>query len=947
MSEPNDAQRRLIRGTEGIYLVDAGPGTGKTFALTRRYVEIVDQPGVAPEDVLLVTFTRNAASEMKERVVTRSSYGMRALRDAPIQTFHSRAHDVLLEHGFDAPTHLGIDDRITRGTRVVEDDLIERAEFGTFLDRFTDDHPEYADLYRVIDAPGSLLGLLNELLAKGVFPTADGWYRDGEKHLDGDFEAFRSLFDDANRPRNDGNKQSELRAQLSGFGREKCYLPDAPSEFELRGDGKVIPDAWAAEAFREDRAHLTALVHDVYFGYVEYALSRNYLTFGMLQAFAYVMLCEDHALREALSFEYVMVDEFQDTSEIQFKLALLACGSDNLCVVGDWKQSIYGFQYAAVENIQSFEARLDRFTAELNADADRVSFEERSVERIELVENYRSTQTLLNLAEAGLVVPATGGDDVDAGAILDDVVSLHSNKDHEHTRIEAVRHEDEPEVLLTKIQSIVDNDDYTIEDDGERRTPELGDIAVLTRTKDFGRELLHTAEAHEVPMAYEGGIELFRTDQAKLVLAWLRILQGDNERGWATVLERAGYALDEIERLLDRDAYPEAMRVFKAELEALETVGSVAEQVLSRYGYDGTYADEVVETLQDAHDATTMTRGDLIRFIERGIAEGATREVSAPAGSNAVTVQTIHAAKGLEYPIVVLANMNRYKFPPSRGGNPVISFDDPVGLRQRAIFDDAHGHPHVYHNWRADVLRKCLPTEYDEERRLLYVAMTRAEHHLVFTAGERPNEFIKELPVEVVELEPAVEGGGRGETVQTTLDISIPLPEGPVGWNPHDLMTDDVFAETPEGRGTAFGVQVHEFAEAYARGASVEPSNADEEHVREFIDGLDGRLSVETEAYLPLQVDGDGVTLSGVVDLVHETEAGIWIYDFKTDQGHHAVPEYRKQLSVYYHVLAAQHPDTPVTAALFFTEDGDVVEIDPMSEGELTDLIRSVRSGAE
>jgi superfamily I DNA/RNA helicase len=943
MSEPNPAQRELIEGTEGLYLVDAGAGTGKTFALTRRYVEIVDQPGVEPEDVLLVTFTRNAASEMKERVVARSGYGMRELRDAPIQTFHSRAHDVLLEHGFDAPTHLGIDDRITQGTGVLDNELIEGEEFRAFFDRFADDHPEYDDLYRVIDAPGSLLGLINELLAKGVFPTAEGWYRDGERHLDGDFEAFRALFEAANRPRNDGDKQSELRASLSGFGREDCYLPDAPSENALRGDGKAIPDEWAPEVFFEDREHLQAFVHDVYFGYLKYALSRNYLTFGMLQGFAFVLLCEDHALREALSFEYVMVDEFQDTSEIQFKLALLASGSDNLCAVGDWKQSIYGFQYAAVENIQDFEARLDRFAGELNTDAERVAFEDWSVERIELEENYRSTQALLDFAEQGLLVPAKGNDEVDVDAVREEIVSLNSNKDHENSRIEAVRHEDEPQALLTKVQSIVGNDDYAIADDGELRSPELGDIAVLTRTKDFGRELLHTAQEYGVPMAYEGGIELFRTDQMKLVLAWLRVLESDGERGWATVLERAGYTLDEIDWLLEHDPYPEDMRVFRAELEALETVGGVAEQVLARYGYDGTYADVVIETLQDAHDVTTMTRGDLIRFIERGIEEGATQEVSAPAGSNAVTVQTIHAAKGLEYPIVVLANMNRYKFPPSGGGASAISFDEPVGLRQRDVFDDAHGYPHVYDNWRADVVGKCLPTGYDEERRLLYVAMTRAEHHLVFTAGDEPNTFLEELPVEIEELEPDVEAVGPGETVQTRLDISVPLPEGPVGWNPHDLMAKDVFAETPEGMGTEFGVQVHEFAEAYARGEDVEPSNADEEHVKELIDSLDGTLHVETKATLPLEANGDEVAISGIVDLVTVGSDRIKLFDFKTDRGRHAEAEYRKQLSVYWHVLDQSFPNQAVTASLFYTAESETVQIDPISVKEIAGLMAERR----
>jgi len=112
MTEPNDQQQDLIDSTQGIHVVDAG-GTGKTFTVTRRYAEIVDQDDVEPEDVLLVTFTNNAATEMRERIVANCEYGMRELADAPIQTFHSLCHDILMEHGFEAPTLLGIDDRIT------------------------------------------------------------------------------------------------------------------------------------------------------------------------------------------------------------------------------------------------------------------------------------------------------------------------------------------------------------------------------------------------------------------------------------------------------------------------------------------------------------------------------------------------------------------------------------------------------------------------------------------------------------------------------------------------------------------------------------------------------------------------------------------------------------------------------------------------------------------
>ena len=980
MTAPNDQQQALIDSTDGIHVVDAGAGTGKTFTITRRYARIVDQTGVEPEDVVLATFTNNAATEMKDRIVSHCDYGMRELSDAPIQTFHSLCHDVLVEHGFRAPTLLGIDDRITGSTRVLEDENVEKQLFREFVRRFSDDHPEYDDFFRAVEEPVELLGLINQLAAKGVFPAADGWYRNGERHLDGDYEAFEELFEEMNEPRNGGSKQSRLRSRLGGYGGDKCYLPGAPEKTAVRGQGaKQVPPDVARRAFEEDREGLKSFVHDVYHEYLAFALSRNYLNFGFLQLFAFVLLCEDHRLREDVAFEYVMVDEFQDSSEIQFKLALLLAGTNNVCVVGDWKQSIYSFQYAAVENITEFGSRLDRFTGELNDDHERVSWPSGPVTRVELVENYRSTQSILDFSERSLVTPATGSDEVDAEAVRDRVVSLSANAEHENSRIEAIQHENEHEAVLTKIQEIVGNEAYQVEEDGELRLPEYSDVAVLTRTRDFGRELLSAAEECGLPVAYEGGIELFRSDPAKLLLAWLRVLESDAERGWAVVLEEAGYTLDEVEHVLDHEEYPSNMRAFEAELAAMETVGGVARRTFSRYGYDGAYADVLLTTIQSVHSATTLTRGDLIRFIERGIDDGSTHEVLASAGVDSVTVQTIHAAKGLEHPIVVLANMNSRRFPPAGGNSSPLTFDDPVGLRQRKVYADDHGHPHVHDNWRTDVLGSCLPRGYDEERRLLYVAMTRAESHLVFSAGEHPNTFLEELPVDVDTLVPDLRKDGASETKQANLQISIPTPEGPVGQSPHSLMRDDVFEDVTGGRGTDFGTRTHEFAERCALGESVESANDDEANVEAFIDSLGGDLRVEEDAYLPLVVDseapevprnggggtvdsetpeasrnggggtadGERVTISGIVDLVHIRPEAVEIIDFKTDLGRHGEAEYRKQLSVYYHVLDEWFPDRAVTAGIFYTAEGTRVDVDPLSKPELVDITRGVLEGED
>jgi superfamily I DNA/RNA helicase len=942
--EPNPAQRDLIESTEGLYLVDAGAGTGKTFTVTRRYANVVEREGIDPDDVLLVTFTNNAAEEMRERIVRHSEYGVRELADAPIRTFHALSHDLLDEHGHDAPTHLGLDETITGSTRLIEDDVVERALFREFLGQFVDAHPEHEEFFAALSEPAELLDLVRELSAKGVVPDADGWYRDGESHLDGDLEAFEALFADLNEPRNGGRKQSRLRSKLYRYGENETYLPEAPEKREIRGDGKRVPEAVAERAFVEDRTELKAFVHDVFHAYLAFALRRNYLNFGFLQLFAFVLLCEDGDLRERLGYEYVMVDEFQDSSTIQFKLTLLLAGTNNLCVVGDWKQSIYGFQYADVDNIREFDERLDRFAAELNRDAERVAFPTSPVEEKRLTRNYRSTQSILDFSTHALTARATKRESLDAEAIEEAVTPLTADTDRDDGRIEALTSEDEHEAILERIDAIVGNDAYAVEgDDGGYRPPEYGDVAVLTRTRDFGRDLLETADGYGLPMAYEGGIEVFRTDAAKLLLAWLRILERDADRGWALVLEEAGYTIDEARAVLDREAYPEAMVAFREALRGMETVGGVARRVFDRYGRDGPAADVVLETVQSVHGSTTFTRGELIRFVEEAIADGSTHEVDAGSGTNAVTVQTIHATKGLEYPIVILANMNAGRFPSTGGGGSDLTYADPIGLRRRTVYSEAaHGVPHVYDDWRTDVLTACLPRDYDEERRLLYVAITRAERHLVFTGGADPNAFLASLPVDVETVDPDLSAVEPEADERSTFAVDVPEPDGPARYSPHAFIDDAVFEGNVGGRGTAYGSAVHEFAERYVRDGPVEgpePDGRDESNVKALIDSLDGEKRAEIDAFLPLTVAGERVTVGGVIDLLHLTADRAEVVDYKTDLTRRAESEYRKQLSVYYHVVDGVYPDRSVSASIFYTHDGERRAIDPLSEAELRDLV--------
>jgi ATP-dependent exoDNAse (exonuclease V) beta subunit len=385
------------------------------------------------------------------------------------------------------------------------------------------------------------------------------------------------------------------------------------------------------------------------------------------------------------------------------------------------------------------------------------------------------------------------------------------------------------------------------------------------------------------------------------------------------------------------------MTAFRDRLDAAATHGGVARRVFERYGYSGPRADVLLHTIESVREATTLTRGGLIRFIAEGIETGSTHEVNTSAGENSVTVQTIHATKGLEHPIVIAANMNSGRFPPGGGGGGTITYNDVTGLRQRKCYGEAHGQPFIYDNWQADVLTKCIPRDYDEERRLLYVAITRAENHVVFTAGEDPNRFLDELPVEVEpgvsEVPPTTVDAESG----TVLSVAPPAHAGPRQHSPHSLMDETVYEGVEEGKGTAFGTAVHDFAEAYVRGEDVHPRNDDERHVQSLIDSLSGELRAEEDAYLPLDTDGGRVTLYGVIDLLHVTPEAVDIIDYKTDRGRHAEAEYRKQLSVYYHVLDELYPDRAIRLTLLYTATATEVSLDPLPKSKLIDAIDQLR----
>ncbi|MDY6788973.1 MAG: ATP-dependent DNA helicase, partial [Candidatus Nanohaloarchaea archaeon] len=737
-------------------------------------------------------------------------------------------------------------------------------------------------------------------------------------------------------------KHSRLSSKAYGKMRKLNLPEEAPDRKELR-DGKQIAREYAEEAFHEDREELIDFVHDVYLGYVEYCLGRNYLNFSFVLMFAFALLCENHELRERLSFDYVMIDEFQDTNEIQLKIGMLLCKGGNMAVVGDWKQSIYSFQYTSVDNILEFGDRLGRFKEDLNSDVERIDYkiDPGKITDIEFVENYRSTQEILDKAENSLVMPGTdkpeNDESLDRKEVKDMIVSLKSNNDFPG-EVGKFSAEEEAEAVLSKMQELVDNPKYQVEDEESRRegsTREIGysDIAVLTRTQSFALELQKLARDKKIPVAYEGGVRLFQTQPAILLLAWLRILNWEHSRkGWSVVLERADYTLDEVQKMLEKEGYPEDMLRFREELDGEENIAAVARRVFNRYGISNGFSDKVIQVLQSVLETSYMNMGELISFMEDNIEEGETYEVDNSTDRDMATVQTIHSAKGLEYPVVFVSDVNDHRFPSRQGNSSKIAYRDPVGIRQKQVYRD-EPFPYSYHNWTNSILTYCVENRgYDEERRLFYVAMTRAENYLYITATQGKESPFYKIGLEELEVEDTeIEEEPEKDIDRNVLHAPGPRTRAPLKLAVHSIMdTEDRDTKSSEGRGLEFGTKVHLFAENYIKGRPCTPESRDERNVKRFIDNLEGEKRSEVSVLLPLQTPQRRFTLSGTIDLLHITEDKVQIVDFKTDRDRALEEEYRKQLSVYYHALAGieRFEDKEISMEILYTEKGDLVSFD-------------------
>lgn len=586
----NPDQQLAVKHFKGPALVLAGAGSGKTRVLTTRAAWLIQEHGVQPEQILLVTFTNKAAQEMNHRVEVLTGSRL------PFSgTFHSLCAKILRRDGH----HLNLDNNF-----VIYD---------------SDDQ----------------LALLKQIYKK-----------------------FGYSIKDIN-PK--GVKAEISNAKNSMVG---------PEEYQNVATGQ----------YQEKVAQI----------YLQYnaALKRNQaVDFDDLLLLVVKLLKHIPPVREKYQrqFEFVMVDEYQDTNTVQYQLTtLLAAPQNNLFVVGDFAQSIYAWRGADYKNMKLLSE----------------DFPEMATYRLE--QNYRSTQTILDAATH--VISKT-----DAHPILNLwTENVENNPLH---LIEVASSDEEAQVVMQRIAKQLSSD-YS-----------YNDIVILYRTNAQSRSFEEAAIRFGIPYKLVGGFKFYERKEIKDVLAYLRVALNPED----TVSYQRGEKLGKtvFKKFLD----------WQTQLQSAATIDSphqLISQILTITEYkkkldigdpeDAARLENIEELLNVAsqfQDVSTFLE-NIALVQDNYLIDVDENAVAKPA----ITMMSLHSAKGLEFPVVFMVGMEEGLLPHSR-----------------ALFSK---------------------DEMEEERRLCYVGITRAKEQLIFTharqrwqygssSSSARSRFIQDIPKEIIE----------------------------------------------------------------------------------------------------------------------------------------------------------------------------------------------------
>ena len=677
----NSEQKSAVSCVDGPVLIVAGAGSGKTRVLTSRIAYILEQ-GCDPSAVLALTFTKKAATEMKERIAL--MVGERKARRLYMGTFHS--------------------------------------VFIKFLKEFAESlgYPKTFTIYDTGDSVSAIKTCLKEL-------------------------------------------------QLD----EKVYKPnDVLGRISMAKNNLVTPAAYRrnANAIQNDASAKKPRIVDIYDLYAYKCKQAGVLDFDDILLNMNIMLRDNPAALESIAgrFKYIMVDEYQDTNFAQYLiLKKLSETHKNLCVVGDDSQSIYAFRGAKIENILNFKK----------------DYPQHHIFRLE--QNYRSTQVIVNAANSVIAKNS---------ARIPKECYSRGEEGEKIRLIQAYTEQEEAVLVASSIVSRIQSD-----------KAEYQDFAILYRTNAQSRALEEALRKRNLPYMIYSGNSFFERAEVKDVMAYFKLAVNVNDdesfkrvvnkpaRGIGdtsmtaltaaatehkTSLFKAAFA-DDLEKfglkapavkkirefceMMDKlavrahkdDAYAVASAIamesgifmlYKsdASIEGQARAANVEELLNGVKTYVEEKQNEIFEEMQaegQVAEGVELAASDLpavllIDYLENVSLLSAV-DVDEEDSMNKICMMTVHSSKGLEYPYVYVVGMEENIFP--SGG--FLSSENEI----------------------------------EEERRLFYVAMTRAKKNLQLSFAQTrmrhgkhesnsPSRFIKEIDREYIQN-------------PLSLDMETPEPE--------------------------------------------------------------------------------------------------------------------------------------------------------------------------
>ncbi len=715
----NSQQEKAVTFGQGPLLIIAGAGTGKTTVLTRRIAWLIEQGMAQPEEILALTFTEKAAAEMNERVDRLMPLGY---SEISISTFHAFAQKVLSEYALD------------------------------------------------IGLPGDFK----------VLTETQAWML-MRRHLhDLNLEYYKPM----------GNPNKFIHSLLKHFQKAKGEGINPESYLNYAQDLKLAQDTTIVKAKRkskkkepqedtqpeidETETKRISEVAEAYHFYQKIMLDRGYLDFGDLINYAVKLFQTRPKILKQYQdrFKYILVDEFQDTDLSQYEMVkLVASPKQNISVVGDDDQSIYKFRGASISNIMKFKEDFP------------------NAKEITLTDNYRSAQSILDLSYD--FIQLNNPERLETKLDINKKLVSHSDFGGEIQVLHSQNVYQEAAAVADRIIALTEQG--------------LGynDFAILARANDHVDPFISELSKRGIPYMFVANRGLYKKPFILDLLAYFKLLDDYHvSENMFRVLNIKKFRISPEDLIkLSQQSKRKAVSLFEAvaqvpislqvseesrqklsellsllskhtgwsrQLPISELIIKILEdlQVLKDLASDNVQNVENRSLLQQFYSKAQHFEAESDDKTLKGFLERINDEMEAGdtgdlafdpnIGPEAVKVMTIHSSKGLEFQCVFIVNMVEARFP-SRDRKEQIEL--PARLVKEIL---PEGDAHLM-----------------EERRLFYVAMTRAKQYLYLTWADdyggsttkKPSRFLVDTKL----ASPVVKAGPTGEVVFKRTQ-TLPLP---------------------------------------------------------------------------------------------------------------------------------------------------------------------------